>query len=60
MGTSVHVTPLCGVYSESPLCYLLSVDGFNFLMDCGWNDLCDLNLLQPISRFFPILLILTF
>ncbi|XP_072976478.1 cleavage and polyadenylation specificity factor subunit 2 isoform X2 [Typha angustifolia] len=50
MGTSVQVTPLCGVYSENPLCYLLSIDGFNFLMDCGWNDLFDPNLLQPLSR----------
>ncbi|XP_020079754.1 cleavage and polyadenylation specificity factor subunit 2 isoform X2 [Ananas comosus] len=50
MGTSVQVTPLCGVYGENPLCYLLSIDGFNFLMDCGWNDLFDLNLLQPLSR----------
>ncbi|XP_042407472.1 cleavage and polyadenylation specificity factor subunit 2 isoform X1 [Zingiber officinale] len=50
MGTSVQMTPLCGVYSENPLCYLLSIDGFNFLMDCGWNDLFDPNLLQPLSR----------
>ncbi|XP_020574589.1 cleavage and polyadenylation specificity factor subunit 2 isoform X2 [Phalaenopsis equestris] len=50
MGTSVQVTPLCGVYSENPLCYLLSIDGFNFLLDCGWNDFCDTNLLQPLSR----------
>ncbi|KAJ6851686.1 cleavage and polyadenylation specificity factor subunit 2 [Iris pallida] len=50
MGTSVQVTPLCGVYSENPLCYLVSVDGFNFLMDCGWNDLFDTSLLQPLSR----------
>ncbi|MQM07767.1 hypothetical protein Taro_040619 [Colocasia esculenta] len=27
MGTSVQVTPLCGVYSENPLSYLVSVDG---------------------------------
>lgn len=50
MGTSVQVTPLSGVYNENPLCYLLSIDGFNFLMDCGWNDLFDLNLLQPLSK----------
>ncbi|KAK1260114.1 Cleavage and polyadenylation specificity factor subunit 2 [Acorus gramineus] len=49
MGTSVQVTPLCGVYSESPLSYLLSIDGFNFLVDCGWNDLFDPTLLQPLS-----------
>lgn len=50
MGTSVQVTPLCGVYSENPLSYLVSIDGFNFLVDCGWNDHFDPTLLQPLSR----------
>ncbi|XP_068645532.1 cleavage and polyadenylation specificity factor subunit 2 [Aristolochia californica] len=50
MGTSVQVTPLCGVYNENPLSYLVSVDGFNFLVDCGWNDLFDPSLLQPLSK----------
>ncbi|CAL5380920.1 unnamed protein product [Camellia sinensis] len=50
MGTSVQVKPLCGVYSENPLSYLVSVDGFNFLIDCGWNDHFDPSLLQPLSR----------
>ncbi|KAG7014767.1 Cleavage and polyadenylation specificity factor subunit 2 [Cucurbita argyrosperma subsp. argyrosperma] len=50
MGTSVQVTPLCGVYNENPLSYLVSVDGFNFLIDCGWNDHFDPALLQPLSR----------
>ncbi|KAG5253642.1 Cleavage and polyadenylation specificity factor family protein [Salix suchowensis] len=34
MGTSVQVTPLSGVYNENPLSYLVSIDGFNFLIDC--------------------------
>ncbi|PSR93452.1 Cleavage and polyadenylation specificity factor subunit like [Actinidia chinensis var. chinensis] len=50
MGTSVQVKPLCGVYNENPLCYLVSVDDFNFLIDCGWNDHFDPSLLQPLSR----------
>ena len=50
MGTSVQVTPLCGVYSENPLSYLVSIDGFNFLVDCGWNDHFDPSLLEPLSR----------
>ncbi|KAM3319995.1 cleavage and polyadenylation specificity factor subunit 2 isoform X1 [Capsicum chacoense] len=50
MGTSVQVTPLCGVYNENPLSYLVSIDGFNFLVDCGWNDHFDTSLLQPLSR----------
>ncbi|KAM7491337.1 hypothetical protein LguiA_034258 [Lonicera macranthoides] len=50
MGTSVQVKPLCGVYNENPLSYLVSVDGFNFLIDCGWNDHFDPALLLPLSR----------
>ncbi|KAM7251113.1 hypothetical protein ACFE04_022996 [Oxalis oulophora] len=50
MGTSVQVTPLCGVYNENPLSYLVSIDGFNLLLDCGWNDHFDPSLLQPLSR----------
>lgn len=50
MGTSVQVTPLCGVFSENPLSYLVSIDGFNILVDCGWNDQFDHNLLQPLAR----------
>lgn len=51
MGTSVQVTPLCGVYNENPLSYLVSIDGFNFLVDCGWNDQFDPSFLQPLSKY---------
>ncbi|XP_062199096.1 cleavage and polyadenylation specificity factor subunit 2 [Phragmites australis] len=50
MGTSVQVTPLSGAYGEGPLCYLLAVDGFRFLLDCGWTDLCDPSQLQPLAK----------
>ncbi|GAB2227713.1 hypothetical protein Droror1_Dr00009540 [Drosera rotundifolia] len=53
MGTSVQVTPLSGVYNENPLCYLVAIDGFNFLIDCGWNDHFDPALLEPLSRVAP-------
>lgn len=53
MGTSVQVKPLCGVYNENPLSYVVSVDGFNFLVDCGWNDHFDTSLLEPLSRVAP-------
>lgn len=46
----MQVTPLCGVYNENPLSYLVSIDAFNILIDCGWNDHFDPSLLQPLSR----------
>ncbi|KAJ8554425.1 hypothetical protein K7X08_025103 [Anisodus acutangulus] len=50
MGTSIEVKALCGVYNEKPLSYLVSIDGFNFLIDCGWNDQFDTSLLEPLYR----------
>ncbi|KAK7831408.1 cleavage and polyadenylation specificity factor subunit 2 [Quercus suber] len=50
MGTSVQVTPLCGVYNENPLSCLVSIDSFNFLIDCGWNDHFDPTLHQPLFK----------
>ena len=55
MGTSVQVSPLCGVYNENPLSYLVSIDSFNFLIDCGWNDHFDPTLLQPLSKYYQSL-----
>lgn len=46
----MQVTPLSGVFNENPLSYLVSIDGFNFLIDCGWNDHFDPSLLQPLSK----------
>ncbi|KAJ7523061.1 hypothetical protein O6H91_18G035900 [Diphasiastrum complanatum] len=53
MGTSVQLTPISGAHSESPLCYLLQVDTFRFLLDCGWNDTFDLALIQPLASIAP-------
>ncbi|MCO5581435.1 hypothetical protein L7F22_035319 [Adiantum nelumboides] len=49
MGTRVQLTPLSGAYSEGPLCYLLDVDDFRFLLDCGWDDLFNVDSLQPLA-----------
>ncbi|XP_026431729.1 cleavage and polyadenylation specificity factor subunit 2-like isoform X1 [Papaver somniferum] len=45
----ILVTPLSGAYNEDPLSYLVSIDGFNILIDCGCNDVFDTSLLKPLS-----------
>eukprot|EP00897_Mesotaenium_endlicherianum_P003275 jgi/Mesen1/2976/ME000176S02016 len=50
MGTSVKFAPLCGAYNEEPLCYLLEVNGFSILLDCGWTDSFDLSQLEPLRH----------
>ena len=34
----IKLTVLSGAHDESPPCYLLQVDQFRFLLDCGWNE----------------------
>ena len=34
----IKLTVLSGAYDESPPCYLLQVDQFRFLLDCGWDE----------------------
>lgn len=51
--TAVRFTPLLGVHGRQPLSYLLELDGFNFLLDCGWNDAYDPALLQPLLEVLP-------
>ncbi|XP_006812203.1 LOW QUALITY PROTEIN: cleavage and polyadenylation specificity factor subunit 2-like [Saccoglossus kowalevskii] len=38
MTSIIKLTALSGAYSEGPLCYLLQVDEFKFLLDCGWDE----------------------
>ncbi|KAK6925825.1 Zn-dependent metallo-hydrolase, RNA specificity domain, partial [Dillenia turbinata] len=42
-------TPLWSAQREHPLSYLVSTDGFNFLIDRGWNDHFDPSLLHSLS-----------
>ncbi|KAI3940112.1 hypothetical protein MKW92_052022 [Papaver armeniacum] len=44
---SSNTTQWC--LQRNPLSYLVSIDGFNILIDCGWNDAFDTSLLKPLS-----------
>ncbi|KAG2494598.1 hypothetical protein HYH03_007363 [Edaphochlamys debaryana] len=53
METSVRFTPLCGVDGDAPLCYLLEIDSFTILLDCGWDEACSEELLEPVKKVLP-------
>ncbi|TDH68560.1 hypothetical protein CCR75_005669 [Bremia lactucae] len=47
----ITFTPLYGVHSSVPCCaYLLEVDDVCILLDCGWTDTYDVELLKPLQR----------
>lgn len=37
MTSIIKFNALSGAHDESPPCYLLQVDNFCFLLDCGWD-----------------------
>jgi len=51
MTSIVKFTPLSGAKSEDPLCYLLQIDDYNILLDCGWNESLDARLLENLKKY---------
>lgn len=52
MTSIVKFTPLSGAHDEKPLCYLLEIDEFKILLDCGWDEhfnTADLKLLKGVA-----------
>ncbi|XP_035277997.1 cleavage and polyadenylation specificity factor subunit 2 isoform X2 [Anguilla anguilla] len=50
MTSIIKLTALSGVQEESALCYLLQVDEFRFLLDCGWDESFSLDIIDAIKR----------
>lgn len=38
MTSIIKLTAFSGAEDEGPPCYLLQVDEFRFLLDCGWDE----------------------
>ncbi|CAG9565166.1 unnamed protein product [Danaus chrysippus] len=41
---------LSGAGDESPPCYVLQVDEFKFLLDCGWDEKFDMDFIKELKR----------
>ena len=51
MSSVVKFVPISGVKSESPLCYILDIDNFRFLLDCGWDEDCDMSIVEGLKPY---------
>lgn len=49
MTSIVKFESISGLSEDAPLCYLLSIDGFTFLLDCGWNDTYDMEVMRRLK-----------
>ncbi|KAJ3434674.1 cleavage and polyadenylation specificity factor subunit [Anaeramoeba flamelloides] len=51
MSCFIHFTPLYGSYSEGPICYLLDIDDFTIMLDCGWSEEFDTEDLSVLNSY---------
>ncbi|XP_054256059.1 cleavage and polyadenylation specificity factor subunit 2 isoform X2 [Indicator indicator] len=50
MTSIIKLTTLSGVQEESALCYLLQVDEFRFLLDCGWDENFSMDIIDSLRK----------
>lgn len=46
----IKLHTVSGSMDESPPCYILQVDEFRFLLDCGWNEKFDPEFIKELRR----------
>uniref|UniRef100_A0A674F3I0 Cleavage and polyadenylation specificity factor subunit 2 n=1 Tax=Salmo trutta TaxID=8032 RepID=A0A674F3I0_SALTR len=51
MTSIIKLTAVSGVQEESALCYLLQVDEFRFLLDCGWDESFSMDIIDSMKRY---------
>ncbi|XP_049877571.1 probable cleavage and polyadenylation specificity factor subunit 2 [Pectinophora gossypiella] len=50
MTSIIKVHCLSGVGDETPPCYVLQVDEFKILLDCGWDEKFDMDFIKELKR----------
>lgn len=50
MTSIIKVHALSGALDESPPCYILQLDEFRFLLDCGWNETFDEGFMKELKK----------
>uniref|UniRef100_A0A8D2DQD7 Cleavage and polyadenylation specificity factor subunit 2 n=1 Tax=Sciurus vulgaris TaxID=55149 RepID=A0A8D2DQD7_SCIVU len=56
MTSIIKLTTLSGVQEESALCYLLQVDEFRFLLDCGWDEHFSMDIIDSLRKHLLFIL----
>ncbi|CAB3385908.1 Hypothetical predicted protein [Cloeon dipterum] len=51
MPSIIKLHAISGAQDESPPCYLLQVDEFRFLLDCGWDEKFNPNFIKELKRY---------
>ncbi|XP_022909761.1 probable cleavage and polyadenylation specificity factor subunit 2 [Onthophagus taurus] len=55
MTSIIKLTALSGAKDESPPCYILQVDEVRILLDCGWDEKFDFEVIKEIKRHIHLI-----
>ena len=55
MTSIIKLHAISGAYDTSPPCYLLQVDDFRFLLDCGWDEHFNEEILAELANLVPVI-----
>ena len=50
---NVQFAPVYGEQGAGAFCSVLRVEGFTILLDCGWTEACDPQLIAPLAAVAP-------
>lgn len=50
MTSIIKFYTLSGAMDESPPCYLLQIDEFKFLLDCGWDENFNISVVNKLKK----------
>jgi len=51
MTAIIRLDVLSGGMDESPPCYLLHMDEFTFLLDCGWDEKFSMEVIRRLKKY---------
>lgn len=55
MTSIIKLHAISGAYDTSPPCYLLQVDDFKILLDCGWDEHFDEEVINELTKLVPVI-----
>jgi cleavage and polyadenylation specificity factor subunit 2 len=57
MTSIIKLHAISGAMDESPPCYILQVDDFRILLDCGWDEKFDQEFMKELKRYVMSILV---
>lgn len=55
MPSIIKFQTISGAFNDDPLCYILQLDEYKFLLDCGWNESFSKNIADEYKKYIKMI-----